>query len=431
MLDPRLIRSQPELVRSALRRRGEAEDKLDAAVAIDLERRSLQSRVDDLRGERNTASEAIGAAIREAKGDPEATARADASRARVKALKEELDGLEERLAAANATFDAAMLDLPNLVHDSVPDGMTEDDAQVLTLHGSLPTFPFPVRDHLELGGRLIDMERGSRTSGTRFVYLMGDVALLWMALSRYTVDTLVGHGFLPVNPPVLVRREALLGTGFLPGDGEQQIYKVPEDELYLVGTSEVALAALHMGEILDAADLPLRYCGISSCFRREAGSGGRDTRGIFRTHQFEKVEMFSFCDPDRSWEEHDWLLSIEEEITRSLGLHYRVVNVAAGDLGAPAAKKYDIEVWLPGQDRYRELTSCSNTTAYQARRLGCRYRPASGSPQPVHTLNGTAATSSRSIIAILETHQQEDGSITVPAVLQRYGLGATLGPFGA
>jgi seryl-tRNA synthetase len=429
VLDPRLIRSEPDLVREALRRRGEAESKLDAAVAIDVERRGLQSRVDDLRAERNAASEAIGAAMKAGRGDPAAAGQADAARTRVKALKDELDALEERLTAANATFDAAMLDLPNLVHPSVPDGLTEDDAETLALHGTRPTFGFAVRDHLELAGPLIDMERGSRTSGTRFSYLMGDVALLWMALSRYTVDTLVGHGFLPVNPPVLVRREALLGTGFLPGDGEQQIYKVPEDELYLVGTSEVALAALHMGEILDEADLPLRYCGISSCFRREAGSGGRDTRGIFRTHQFEKVEMFSFCNPERSWEEHDWLLSIEEEITRSLGLHYRVVNVAAGDLGAPAAKKYDIEVWLPGQDRYRELTSCSNTTEYQARRLQCRYRPSAGSPRPVHTLNGTAATSSRSIIAILETHQQEDGSIAVPAVLQRYGLGATLGPF--
>jgi seryl-tRNA synthetase len=429
MLDARLIRSEPDVVLDALRRRGASAALLERAVSLDEERRSLQTRVDTLRAQRNAASEEIGAAMKLARTDPAAAARAEHAKGAMRTLKDELDGLETRLAACGEEFESAMLDLPNLVHASVPAGMTEADAAVIKLVGTQPTYAFAPRDHLDLAGPRIDMERGARTSGARFGYLMGEVALLWMAVARYTVDTLIARGFMPVNPPVLVRREALVGTGFLPGD-EQQIYKVPEDELYLVGTSEVALAAIHMGEILAEEDLPLRYCGISSCFRREAGSGGKDTRGIFRTHQFEKIEMFSFCHPERSWEEHDWLLSIEEEIVTSLGLHYRVVNVAAGDLGAPAAKKYDIEVWLPGQDRYRELTSCSNTTDYQARRLACRYRPEGGAPRQVHTLNGTAATSSRTVLALLETHQQGDGSIAVPAALRAYGLPAVLGPFG-
>jgi hypothetical protein len=243
------------------------------------------------------------------------------------------------------------------------------------------------------------------------------VARLWFGLSQLAVTRLAGHGFVPVVPPVLVREAAMEGTGFFPGD-RASVYELPDDGLCLVGTSEVPLAALHQDEVLDEASLPLRYCGISSCFRREAGAAGRDTRGIFRTHQFEKVEMFSFCHPDRSWDEHEWLLSIEEELAQTLGLHYRVMNIAAGDLGDSAAKKYDLEVWLPGQDRYRELTSCSNCTDYQARRLNCRFRPtAGGAPRPLHTLNGTAVTSSRTIIAILETHQREDGTVAVPAAL--------------
>jgi seryl-tRNA synthetase len=231
---------------------------------------------------------------------------------------------------------------------------------------------------------------------------------------------------------VLVREEALVGSGFFP-EAREQVYAVAnaDPELFLIGTSEVALAGLHMGEILAEEELPLRYCGLSSCFRREAGAAGKDTRGIFRTHQFDKVEMFSFCHPERSWDEHEFLLSLEERIAQTLGLHYQVVNIPTGDLGASAAKKYDIEVWLPGQGRYRELTSCSNTTDYQARRLNARYRPASGSPRVLHTLNGTAVTSSRTLIAVLETHQQADGSVAVPEALQRYGAPATIGPYAA
>jgi seryl-tRNA synthetase len=420
MLDPRLIRSEPDTVREALTRRGESPAKLDAVLDADAVRRAVQTQVDELRAERNQASERIGVALRDAKADPAAAAGADQARAQMRELKARLDQLEQALADANNRFEQAMLGLPNLLHRSVPAGASDQDAELVRLVGAPPTFGFPPRDHLALAGWRIDMERGARTSGSRFGYLLGDVALLWMAISRYTVDTLVRKRFIPVNPPVLVRREALVGTGFLPGD-ESQIYTVPDDDLFLAGTSEVPLAALHMDEILDESVLPRRYCGVSSCFRREAGAAGRDTRGIFRTHQFDKIEMFSFCHPDRSWDEHDYLLSVEEELVQGLGLHYRVVNIAAGDLGASAARKYDIEVWLPGQDRYRELTSCSNTTDFQARRLNCRMRTADGAVRVMSTLNGTAATSSRTVIAVLETHQCADGSVAVPEALQAFG----------
>jgi seryl-tRNA synthetase len=264
------------------------------------------------------------------------------------------------------------------------------------------------------------MEHAARLSGARFAYLRGDLVMLEFALVRYALEKLRGEGFEPVSPPVLVRERALYGTGFLP-DTEQQIYQLPQDDLYLVGTSEVALASLHRDEILPEEDLPLRYAGFSSCFRREAGAAGKDTRGIFRVHQFDKVEMFAFVEPSRSAEEHERLLAIEESICQELGIPYRVVNIAVNDLGASAAKKYDIEAWLPGQGRYRELTSCSNTTDYQARRLDIRYRPAEGRVGPVHTLNGTAVTSSRTVIAVLENGQQEDGSVSVPGVLKQFG----------
>jgi seryl-tRNA synthetase len=272
---------------------------------------------------------------------------------------------------------------------------------------------------------MIDMERGANLSGARFAYLRGDLVLLELALVRWVLEVLGGHGFEPVIPPVLVREEALFGTGFLP-DTEQQIYHLPEDDLYLVGTSEVALASLHAGEILDAADLPLRYAGFSPCFRREAGAAGRDTRGIFRVHQFDKVEMFCFVEPDRAAEEHQRILAIEEEILTALGLPYRVVDIAVSDLGSSAARKFDCEAWLPSQERYRELTSCSNTTDYQARRLDVRVRPAGGKPETLATLNGTACAVGRTIIALLENGQREDGSVQLPAALAAFGGPAEL-----
>ena len=276
------------------------------------------------------------------------------------------------------------------------------------------------RDHLELLGELVDVERGARVSGSRFAYLRGPLVLLELALVRWALERLMAEGFEPVVPPVLVREQALYGTGFLP-DTEQQIYAVPEDDLYLAGTSEVALASMHAGEILDG--LPRRYAGFSSCFRREAGAAGRDTRGIFRVHQFDKVEMFAFVDPAESAAEHERLLAIEESLLGELEIPYRVVDIPVDDLGASAARKFDLEAWLPGQERFRELTSCSNTTDFQARRLDVRWRSGGGggSVEHVHTLNGTAVAVGRTIIALVENHQREDGGVPVPAVLQEFG----------
>jgi seryl-tRNA synthetase len=421
MIDLKLVRSDPDGVRAALARRGDAE-LLDPVLALDAERRALQAQVDELRAERNRASEAIGA-LKKAGKDAEA----DAAAAEMRTLKESLDGLEESLRDFDARLDEALLVVPNLPHPDVPLGDTDEDAAELRQVGEIPQFDFEPRDHLELAGAGIDMERGARTSGSRFGYLTGDVARLWWAISRMALDKLSDGGFTPVVPPVMVREEAMYATGFFPTD-RQSVYGLADDDLFMVGTSEVPLAAFHAGEILAEADLPLRYAGLSSCFRREAGAAGRDTRGIFRLHQFEKVEMFSFCLPDQSWDEHLHLLSIEESIAQALGLAYRVVDIAAGDLGASAARKYDIEVWLPGQQRFRELTSCSNCTDYQARRLDTRFRPEKGGPQPVHTLNGTAVTSSRTVIAVLEQHQQADGTVLVPQPLLHYGAPAVIDP---
>jgi seryl-tRNA synthetase len=283
------------------------------------------------------------------------------------------------------------------------------------------------RDHLELAGPRIDMERAARVSGSRFAYLRGDLVILEFALIRYAMEKLVDLGFEPVIPPVLVRERALYGTGQLP-DTEQQIYRLADDDLYLVGTSEVPLASLHQDEILDRDELPLRYAGFSSCFRREAGAAGKDTRGIFRVHQFDKVEMFSFVEPENSMAEHEHLLAIEESILQELEIPYRVVAIAVDDLGASAAKKFDCEAWLPGQGRFRELTSTSNTTDYQARRLEIRYRQADGRPAYLHTLNGTAVAVGRTIIALLENGQREDGSVALPDAVVRYGAPVVLAP---
>ena len=284
-------------------------------------------------------------------------------------------------------------------------------------YGQKPDFGFEPKDHLELAGPdglgLIDIEAAAKVSGSRFHYLLGDLVRLELAMVQWGMDKLTGKGFLPVVPPVLVREPAMEGTGMFP-EAREQAYAVEQDDLFLVGTAEVPLASLHAGAILEEAQLPLRYVGFSPCFRREAGAAGKDTRGIFRVHQFDKLEMFVFCLPDQSQETHDQLLAIEEEIAQELGFHYQVQNIPMGDLGAAAAKKYDIEVWLPGQQRYRELTSCSNTTDFQSRRLDIRYRPASGGPRHVHTLNGTALTSSRTLLALIEYGQQADGSVRTP-----------------
>ena len=305
----------------------------------------------------------------------------------------------------------------------MPDGETDEDNVTLREVGERPEFGFEPLDHLELGQRhgWIEIEAAANASGSRFAYLLGDLVMVELALVRYAMELIRGEGFEPTVPPVLVRERALFGTGVFPGDREM-IYEIPRDELFLVGTSEVSLAALHADKIMEASELPRRYGGLSTCFRREAGAAGRDTRGIFRVHQFDKVEMFSFVEPGESEAEHEQLLAIQERIISALEIPYRVVDVAIGELGAPAARKFDCEAWIPSQERYREVTSCSNTTDFQARRLSARYRPAQGeSPEPVHTLNGTAVAVGRTLIALLENGQNEDGSVNLPSTLQEFG----------
>jgi seryl-tRNA synthetase len=423
MLDAKLIRSDPDGVRTALERRGgDAAAGVDRFLELDGERRELMQRVETARADRNAAAKAIA----EAKGRGEDAA---AEIARQSELKRSQSEGEEALARIEAAISEVMVALPNPPHPSAPVGDTEEDAEVVRVHGERPSFPFPPKDHLDLAGpqglALIDPERAARVSGSRFHYLLGDLVRLEFALLQWGMAKLSARGFVPVIPPVLVKREAMEGTGFFP-EAEAQVYALSSDELFLVGTAEVPLASMHGGELLSEDDLPLHYVGFSSCFRREAGAAGKDTRGIFRVHQFDKLELFSYCHPDRSWDEQESLLAIEEEIAQELGFHYRVVNVAAGDLGASAARKFDIEVWLPGQERYRELTSCSNCTDYQARRLNIRFRGDGGKPQFVHMLNGTAITSSRTLLALIEYGQQEDGSIATPAVLHPFGAPAVI-----
>ena len=422
MLDLKLIRSDPERVKSALARRGAA-DRVDELLALDERRRSLLPEVENAQAERKTLSKQIGAAKQAGEDAEELMETVQGLKERIEAGKAELEEVDRKIAELALT-------LPNLPDPDAPEGMTEEDAVVVRAVGELPEFDFEPRDHLEIGTELglIDMESAARLSGSRFAYLKGDLVMLELALVRFALELVRAEGHEPVVPPVLVREEALEGTGLLPGERDQ-IYEIPKDELFLAGTSEVALAGLHADQILDAADLPLRYSGFSTCFRREAGAAGRDTRGIFRVHQFDKVEMFSFVEPSQSRDEHERLLAIEERILTELEIPYRVVNVAAGDLGAPAAKKYDCEAWIPSQGRYRELTSCSNTTDYQARRLGSRYRAADGeSPQPVHTLNGTAVAVGRTIIALIENRQERDGGFTLPKTLHQYGSPERIAP---
>ncbi len=411
MLDIKAIRDEPERFRIALARRDMAE-AVDELLAADERRRALTAKVDELRAEQNRTSKAIG----RAEGDDKQRLIADVAR-----VSAEIEQIEPDLAAADEALSSLLASTPNLPHESCPDGFTDEDAIEVRRHLEPPAFDFEPRDHVELGTLLgvLDVDRGSRTSGSRFVYLLGDLVFVQFALIRHAMDILADKGFVPAIPPVMVREEAMYGTGFLPAD-EAQLYTTTEDELYLVGTAEVPLAAFRMGEILAEAELPLRYAGYSTCFRREAGTYGKDMGGMFRVHQFDKVEMFVFTTPEESWNEHEHLVSVEEEIIGNLEVPYRVVNVAAGDLGGSAAKKYDIEAWLPGQGKYRELTSCSNTTDYQARRLQARVRRADGTVEVLHTLNGTATAIGRTLIALLENHQQADGSVVLPAKLHPY-----------
>ena len=425
MIDAKLMRSDTDRVRAALARRGAA-DEVDAFLELDGKRRTLLASVEQSRADANAAAKEIGAAKQEGRD----TTIAIAKQAQ---LKRQTASEEQELAVVDVALRELMIRIPNIPDDTAADGMEEDDAQTISTWGEPPEFGFEPKDHLTLAGPdglgLIDIEDAGRVSGARFHYLMGDLVRLEFALMQWGLDRLSGHGFTPVIPPVLVREAAMEGTGFFP-EAREQVYEVPRDELFLVGTAEVPLASLHGGKVLDAEQLPLRYVGFSTCFRREAGAAGKDTRGIFRVHQFDKLEMFVYTLPEESVAEHDRLLAIEEEIAQALGFHYRVQNIAVGDLGAPAAKKYDIEVWLPGQERYRELTSCSNCTDYQARRLDTRYRAEKGT-RHVHMLNGTAITSSRTLLAVIEYGQQADGSIATPEVLRPFGAPAVIAPAGS
>jgi seryl-tRNA synthetase len=411
VLDLKLIREDPDAVREGLERRRVDSGLVDRVIELDARRRELLPALEETRATQKRAGERIAQAKKAGEDASAAIAEMGDVADRVKQMQAEVAEVESALTEARVA-------LPNLADPTSP---PEDE--VISEWGEAGKTG---KDHVELLGNLVDLEAGARVSGSGFVYLRGPLVLLELALVRWIMEMLLEQGFEPVIPPVLVREDALYGTGFLP-DTEQQIYHLDTDDLYLIGTSEVALASLHAGQILEASDLPRRYAGFSPCFRREAGAAGRDTRGLFRVHQFDKVEMFAFVPPEESQAEHERLLANEERIMQALEIPYRVVNIAAWDLGASAAKKFDIEGWLPGQGRYRELTSTSNTTDFQARRLDVRYRPQEGAPpRHVHTLNGTAVAVGRTIIAIVENGQQDDGTIVIPEVLHAYGAPRTI-----
>ncbi|MBE1486015.1 serine--tRNA ligase [Plantactinospora soyae] len=408
MIDLRLLRDDPETVRLSQRARGESESVVDDLLRADEQRRSAVGRFEALRAEQKQLGKRMPRA--------EADEKAELLR-RTKELSTEVKAAEAAVTEADATLRRAQYAIPNVVEEGAPPG-GEDDYVVLREVGAKPEIENP-RDHLELGEglRAIDVERGAKTSGSRFYYLTGVGALLQLGLLQLAIAQAVEYGFIPTITPALVKPESMEGTGFL-GSHASEVYRLEADDLFLVGTSEVPLAAYHSGEILDLAG-PVRYAGWSSCFRREAGSYGRDTRGIMRVHQFDKVEMFSYCRPEEAHAEHLRLLAWEEEMLAKVEVPYRVIDVAAGDLGTSAARKYDCEAWVPSQGRYREVTSTSNCTTFQGRRLNVRYRDEQGRPQVAATLNGTLATT-RWLVPILENHQQPDGSVRVPKALQPY-----------
>jgi seryl-tRNA synthetase len=408
VIDLKALRDDPEQFRRSQRARGADVELVDTLLQADERRRAAVTTADQLRAESNVASKAIQSAAADER---------PAMIARAKELKEAVRAAEAEQTEAEQLLRDATYALPNLVEDGVPEG-GEDDSVVLETVGEIPAYDFDVLDHVEIGQRLgaIDLERGAKVSGARFYFLTGVGALLELALVNLAMQQATAAGFVPVIAPALVRPEAMEGTGFL-GAHSEEVYRVEQDDLYLVGTSEVALAAMHTDEILDAGALPRRYAGFSSCFRREAGSYGQDTRGLVRVHWFDKVEMFSFCPPEDAAAEHRRLLAWEKEFLTALELPFQVVDIAAGDLGSSAARKFDCEAWFPSQGRYRELTSTSNCTTFQARRLGIRYRTADG-PAPVATLNGTLCAISRTIACLLEFHQQADGSVRVPEALR-------------
>jgi seryl-tRNA synthetase len=410
MIDLKAARQDPDGYRAALARRGAAAD-FDRLIAADAIWREHTERAESLRAEQKRASKG--------KPGPEELAQLKELSARIEiALADQTQAAQFR--------DEILAVIPNVPDPSAADGMDEEDAQLVRTWGEPPIFGFTPKDHIELGSSRgwIDMARGARLSGSRFAYRFGDVATTEFALYQFVIHKLRGKGFMFVLPPILVGERAMYGTGFLPTE-ESNLYRLEKDDLYLTGTSEVALAGIHSEERLESDELPAKYTAFTTNFRREAGAAGKDTRGMFRVHQFDKVEMYVYCVPEQSREIHEELLAHEEEIAQELGLPYRVMNIAVGDLGAPAAKKYDIEAWFPTQERYREITSCSNTTDYQARRLNIKFRR-DGKLEFVHTLNGTGATA-RALLSIMENFQDEGGKIAVPEVLRPFGAPVSIG----
>jgi len=410
MLDLKFIVENQKLVEENARNKNIPVD-IAAIVELDKRRRELLVKTENLRAEQKRLTKD----------------QID----RAKELKKEIKGLEPELEKTLKELNELAANVPNIILKSTPVGKDESENKVIRTQGKPRKFDFTPLDHVELGTKLgiLDFDKASEMSGARFYYLKGGAALLEFALIQFVIQKLAGKGFTPVIPPVLVKENAMFATGFFPAD-RNEIYSVNpnEDNLFLVGTSEVPLTMLHAGETLDSEKMPIHYCGFSTCFRREAGSYGKDTKGIIRVHQFDKVEMFSFCKPEKSEEEHELILSIEEEIFQALGIPYQVVNICSGDMGAPAAKKYDIEAWIPTQNKYREVTSCSNCTDYQARRAGIKFVDTkTGKKQFINTLNGTAIAMARAIVAIMENHQNKDGSISVPEALQPFMGTKTIG----
>ena len=400
MLDPALLKDNIEILKLNISRRNLDVD-IDFLIKLNEERKKLRFEAEQKRSNQKELGKEIANAAKEKKEDLLNQA---------SELSGEVKSLFEKVEQKDDEFLNQWIKIPNIISDTSPDGKSESDNQELKKIGNVKEIKNP-KDHLEIASKLnlIDVEKASEVSGSRFAYLFGDLVKIEFNLVSWTLNKLSEKGFIPTVPPVLVRENALYGTGFFPDDAEQ-VYEIPNDDLFLVGTSEVPLAALHTNEILNIKKLPLRYAGFSTCFRREAGTYGKDTTGIFRVHQFDKVEMFSFCDPSKSEEEHEFILSVEEELLQALEIPYRVVNVCAGDLGASAAKKFDIEAWIPSQNTYREVTSCSNTTDYQARRLNIRAKN-EDTTSVLHTLNGTAIAVGRILIALIENNQNEDGSV--------------------
>lgn len=419
MMDIKFITEDPAKFKKGISKKHFDSKLVDELVKLNEKRKKNLLRIEELRAKQNQVSKEIPNAKDKEK---------EKLLKEMGEVKEEVKKLEPEIEETEKEIDKLAAKFPNPPLDSVPEGEGEQDNKTIRTHGKQPKFDFAPKDHATLGKDLdiIDIERGVRTSGTRFYYLKGAAALMEFALIQHVIHKLNKKGFTPVVPPVLVKEEAMFATGFFPADRNQIYHVNPKsegnsegDDLFLVGTSEVPLTMLHYTEILENEKLPIRYCGFSSCFRREAGAYGKDAAGIIRVHQFDKIEMYIFCKPEDSEKEHELILATEEEIMQDLGFHYRIVNICGGDLGAPAAKKYDIEVWIPSQNTFRELTSCSNCTDFQARRSKIRFK-ADGKNEYVHTLNGTACAVGRTLVAIFENYQNTDGSITIPKVLQPY-----------